>query len=346
MAIWLIRAGKNGAYEEKFLQDGRVYVTWDCLDINLAKLAQRSELATEMTERYPDAKSKTIVNWVSQVWPFAHVIQKGDLVVLPSKTQPLIYIGEITGDYQASLNGPNPFYHWRAVKWLGEGVPRSHFGQDLLYSFGAFLTICRIRRNNAEQRIAAMRANGWKSETLAASAQPEALTDDEVGESVNLEELASDQIASLIAARFKGHALTRLVEGVLKAQGYTTYRSPEGPDGGADILAGSGPLGFAAPRLCVEVKSEAAPIGREPLDKLLGAMTKFNADQGLFVAWGGFKGNVQKELAAQFFRLRLWTQKDLLEKLFEQYDRLDEDLKAELPLKRVWMMAMQDEEQG
>jgi hypothetical protein len=26
------------------------------------------------------------------------------------------------------------------------------------------------------------------------------------------------------------------------------------------------------------------------VDKLLGAMTKFNADQGLFVAWGGFKG--------------------------------------------------------
>ncbi|MGN5638808.1 restriction endonuclease [Burkholderia multivorans] len=78
------------------------------------------------------------------------------------------------------------------------------------------------------------------------------------------------------------------------------------------------------------------------LDKLLGAMTKFNADQGLFVAWGGFKGNVQKQLASQFFRLRLWTQKELLEQLFEQYERLDEDLKAELPLKRVWMVASQE----
>ena len=134
------------------------------------------------------------------------------------------------------------------------------------------------------------------------------------------------------------------MEGILKAQGYTTYRSPEGADGGADILAGSGPLGFASPRLCVEVKSEATAIGREPLDKLLGAMTKFNADQGLFVAWGGFKGNVQKELATQFFRLRLWSQKELLEQLFEQYERLDDDLKAELPLKRVWMVAAQDVE--
>lgn len=80
------------------------------------------------------------------------------------------------------------------------------------------------------------------------------------------------------------------------------------------------------------------------MDKLLGAMTKFNADQGLFVAWGGFKGNVQKDLANQFFRLRLWTRKELLEQLFEQYDRLNEALRAELPLKRVWMVAAQEEE--
>ena len=29
MAIWLIRAGKHGEYEQKFLQENRVYVTWD-----------------------------------------------------------------------------------------------------------------------------------------------------------------------------------------------------------------------------------------------------------------------------------------------------------------------------
>jgi restriction system protein len=285
-----------------------------------------------------------VLNWVSQVWPFAHEMQKGDLVVLPLKTQPAIYIGEITGDYRAETAGPNPFFHWRSVKWIGEAIPRTHFGKDLLFSFGAFLTICRIQRNNAEKRITAMRTNGWKAEMLAAppKAATAATTDVESADT-DLDELARDQIAALVSARFKGHGLTRLVEGILKAQGYTTYRSPEGADGGADILAGCGPLGFSTPRLCVEVKSEDSPIGREPVDKLLGAMTKFNADQGLFVAWGGFKGNVQKELASQFFRLRLWTQKELLEQLFEQYERLDEDLKAELPLKRVWMVASQDE---
>lgn len=94
----------------------------------------------------------------------------------------------------------------------------------------------------------------------------------------------------------------------------------------------------------MEVKSESSPIDRPTVDKLLGAVSKFGADEGLFVSWSGFKSNVQKELAASFFKVRLWTQKELLEQLFVHYDHLDEDLKAELPLKRVWMVAAQEGE--
>lgn len=344
MAIWLIRAGSHGEFEQKFIQENRVYVTWDDLDVNMAKLSDRPDLTAAMTERYPDKKPKTIMNWVSQVWPFAHEIKKGDLVILPLKTQRAIQVGEITGDYNFEKDGPNPFFHWRRVKWIAEAVPRAHFGKDLLNTFGAFLTICRVERNNAESRIAAMRASGWRAESVSSMIKPSATVSDEEPQDTDLEDRAQDQIAQLIAARFKGHGLTRLVEAILNAQGYTTYRSPEGADGGADILAGAGPLGFGAPRLCVEVKSENSPIDRPTVDKLLGAVSKFGAQEGLFVSWSGFKPNVQKELAASFFRVRLWTQKELLEQLFAHYDHLDEDLKAELPLKRIWTVAAQEEE--
>ena len=347
MAVWLIRAGSHGEYEQKFIQDGRVYVTWDGLDVNLGKLTDRGELTKAMTQRYPNTKPKAIANWVSQVWPFAHEITKSDIVVLPLKTQRAIQIGEVTGDYHFEPGGPNPFFHWRPVKWIGEAVPRANFGKDLLNTFGAFMTICRVQRNNAEARIAAMRDDGWKPESLAAVTKAPIVSSTESAsetEDTDLEEAARDQIAQLITARFKGHGLTRLVEGILKAQGYITYRSAEGADGGADILAGAGPLGFGAPRLCVEVKSESSPIDRSTVDKLLGAVTKFGAQEGLFVSWSGFRTNVQKELAASFFRVRLWTQKELLEALFSHYDNLDEDLKAELPLKRIWTVAAQEEE--
>jgi restriction system protein len=44
MAIWLLRAGSHGEYEQKFIQENRVYVTWDDLDVDLAKLHQRGAI--------------------------------------------------------------------------------------------------------------------------------------------------------------------------------------------------------------------------------------------------------------------------------------------------------------
>lgn len=337
MAIWLIRAGSHGENEQKFIVEKRVYVTWSGFDTNIASLPDRPALMQKLGEAYADDKANTLRNWAGQLWPFAHEMQPGDLVVLPLKSQPVIYVGEITSAYHFEKDGPDPYYHWRSVKWVGEAIPRSHFSQDLLYSFGAFLTICRIQRNNAEARIAAMRANKWAPESgLAVAKMSEASDEAQADEARDLEQLGRDQIARLIEARFKGHNLTRLVDAILRAQGYTTWVSPEGADGGADILAGTGALGFGEPNLCVEVKSESGAIDRPTVDKLLGAVTKFGAKQGLFVAWGGFKATVQKELASSFFRVRLWSQKELLEQLFLHYDKLDDDIKAELPLKRVW----------
>lgn len=352
MSLWLIRAGSHGEFESKFLAENRVYVTWEGLAHDLGKLRGKEALIEALRALDAEAKPKKLLNHASQIWPFAHTMQKGDWVVLPMKTQQNICIGEITSDYRFEPQGPDPFYHWRSVKWLGEAIPRQRFGQDLLHSFGAFMTICQIQRNDAEGRLKAMKASGWgedpgkkgwvtptKGREVAAEDANNDLGDDQI----DLEQEGLDRIATLIQARFSGHGLTRLVEGILKAQGYTTYRSPEGADGGADILAGMGPLGFGSPQLCVEVKSQDSPIDRPTVDKLLGAMSKFNAPQGLFVAWGGYKTHVQKELAQSFFKVRLWTRKDLLEALFAHYDKLDEDLKAELPLKRIWTVAAQEE---
>jgi len=341
MSIWLIRAGKYGEFEEKFLKENRVYVTWDKLNQNIGKMADKGELADVLGGLYPEVSGKGLINWTSQIWPFAHTMKKGDLMVLPSKFQPSIFIGEIVGDYKFEKSGPAPFFHSRAVKWIGDAVPRTHFGQDLLYSFGAFSTICRIHRNNAEARLKAMLADGWKPEKLASVVALETGGDSEGF--VDLETTARDQIARVISSKFKGHGLANLVEAILKAQGYTTRVSPEGPDGGVDILAGTGSLGFGAPRLCVQVKSQNEPVDAPTLTQLQGTITAFKATEGLLVAWGGFKSSVYKVEAQNFFSIRLWTQKELIEALFTHYDKLDEDIRAELPLKRIWTVTVPEE---
>ncbi|WP_366521703.1 restriction endonuclease [Solidesulfovibrio sp.] len=82
--------------------------------------------------------------------------------------------------------------------------------------------------------------------------------------------------------------------------------------------------------------SGVTPVDRPTGDKLLGAVSTFAAAEGLFVSGGGFEPNAQKELAARLFRVRLWSQRELFEQLFSTFEKLDEDLKAELPLKRIW----------
>lgn len=61
------------------------------------------------------------------------------------------------------------------------------------------------------------------------------------------------------------------MEAILKAEVYTTYRSPAGADGGADVLAGGGALGFGKPQICMEEKSGPDPLDRPTVDKLIGA---------------------------------------------------------------------------
>lgn len=347
MSVWMIRAGKHGEYEQKFINENRVYLTWDRLAVDLAKLESRQAVFRVMEGIYTSSKTKTLQNWAGQTWTFAHRLQVGDIVLISLKTQPMIAVTEITGPYVFEADAQSPYFHWRSVKPFVM-VPRHVFPQDLLYSMGSTLTIFKVARNDAELRIRAMRAANWKPESVKAAVLRADPDDDdestEEDERPDLEAAGRDQIARLIEAQFKGHNLTRLVGAILRAKGYTIYTSPEGADGGADILAGIGPLGFGDPQLCVEVKSQSSPVDRPTVDKLLGAVDKFRARHGLFVSWGGFKPNVHKELATMFFKLRMWTRDDLLEQLFETYDRLDEDLRAELPLKRVWTVATGDEE--
>lgn len=153
-----------------------------------------------------------------------------------------------------------------------------------------------------------------------------------------------DAILKFIQTKFKGHGLARLVDAVLRAQGYKTEVSPPGPDGGVDILAGSGSLGFDQPRLCVQVKSGGAAEGQKTFNELLGVVSKFASQQGLLVSWGGFTNPVKLDARKDFFRIRLWNQGDVVDAVLQNYERLDDEIKAELPLKRIWVIVNDEAE--
>ena len=342
MALWLVRAGSRGEHEQHFLDTKKVYVTWHNLKSDLSKLATKQDLQQVLRDRDPNQTKGKINNNSGQLWPFVNEMKPGDWVVVPSKLRPAIHIAEITGPYVFDAKANDPYFHYRTIKWVAKDIPRSNFDQDLLYSFGAFMTICKIERNEAEQRIRAMAKTNWLA-TVASTLPEEVAEQIEAAGAIDLEQIARDQIARLIIRKFKGHGMEVLVEAVLKAQGYTTYRSPEGRDKGVDILAAPGLLGFERPRICVQVKSSDSPVDLPTLNQLIGSMQNVHAEQGLLVSWGGFKSSVLNELPTQFFRVRLWNQDDLIRELLAIYDKLDEEIKAELPLKRIWTVTVQED---
>lgn len=341
MAVWLVRAGQRGEQENFALEHGVAVVGWEELP-DLGSVKSREELEAICFQTYPDAKRNTIINWVGQLWAFTNRIQPKDLVVLPLKSRSAIAIGVVTGPYQFQPANAPETRHTLPVQWLQTDLPRTAFDQDLLYSLGAFLTVCQIKRNNAEERIRAI-VSGTKPTTKSPTNVDESSgegTDTEAP--LDLEEFGRDQISTYIGQKFRGHELTRLVTALLRAQGYQTQMAPPGADGGVDIIAGRGPLGFDAPRLCVQVKSSDEPLSVGPLRELQGVLRHFGAQQGLLVAWGGFKQSVINEARRLFFEIRLWDAGTLVDMVLQYYGQLPADIRTELPLKSIWTLVLEE----
>jgi len=337
MALWLARAGRYGERESFALENNVVTVGWDEMG-DLRDLESREAMLEQLTAQYPDQDVNTLRNWQAQLWAFSKRIEVGDWVALPLKTRSAVAFGEVVGDYAYQPGNPEGALQTRPVRWLRTDIPRSAIDQDILFSLGAFMTVCQIKRNDAENRVKAL-VGGKKAPLAAPGEAPDASEDDTV---VNIEEFARDQIRTQLSQKFRGHDLARLVGALLAAQDYHAQVSSPGRDGGVDILAGKGAMGFDHPRLVVQVKSQDAPVDVSVLRELQGVMKNFGAEQGLLVAWGGFKSTVIEEARRQFFELRLWDADDLITAVVDNYENLPADLQADIPLKRLWALVLEE----
>jgi restriction system protein len=343
MALWLVRAGRSGEQEDLVLDQGLAAIGWDRIP-DLAGIESRDELKAIFSEVYPDQSVNRLANKVSQIWAFGKKIREGDLVTLPLKRRGAVAFGEVTGPYRHRPDLPGGARHTRPVRWIRTDVPRTSLDQDILNSLGSLLTVCQIKRNNIEGRIRGMLDGKGP---VPISPAPEGTIEENEGVTdvvapLDVEQYARDQVRTFIGRRFRGHELARLVTELLKAQGYQTRMSPPGADGGVDIIAGRGPLGFDSPRICVQVKSRDEPASVNVLRELQGVVRNFGAEHGLFVSWGGFKPSVITEARRLYFEIRLWDGGDLVELLLDNYDRLPDDMQAELPLKRIWTLVPEE----
>lgn len=343
--LYLVRAGSNGEDETVAIDDNLALIDYRKYP-TLANCKDFGDVLKLVEIARPDLNVHAARNHASQLWAFCSTMKTGDLLVLPRKLTSQVAIGRVTGLYKYRHVGGES-RHTRSVEWLRPDVPRSVFHQDLLFSFGAFMTVCEIKRNNAFKRVTSVLAGnsdpGFQLDIKikkTKSEQDDTEQDDngQADAPIDLDQAAHDQIVAHIQSRFSGHGLSRLVEAVLRADGWVTKLSPPGADGGIDILAGRGSLGLDQPHLCVQVKSQPSPVDVTVFRTLQGSMQSFKAEQGLLVAWGGYNKAVQSESKQGHFTVRLWESRDLVEAIYRNYEKLPAEIQADLPLKRVWVL--------
>ena len=348
MAIWTIKGGSNGEYENAFLEKGIVAIGFG-LSRSIADFADRNALRDHVESR----------NGADQLWRFYSEVGDGDTVVLPRKGTREVAIGRVNGpySYQPELAGRGA-PHARSVEWLVTNIPRSHFDRDLLNSMGSQLTLSQPGAPNAEGRIRQI-ANIFleletpptsESETERGTASAIVLDDaasTESSEEADLDQEIKDRIIARLRRQYAGPQLEYLVASILESSGYHVLRTQEGPDGGIDVLAGKGDMGFGEPRLCVQVKGRTSPVNLQEYASLQGNIRSFGAEHGLLVSLGGFTKPVHDRNEQQsFFMIRLWGPDQLAQRLLENYDSLPEDVRidfrSDVPLETARILRRQE----
>jgi len=322
--IWGIHAGKTSDAESLFQKHGVIAVGWDLMgDLSIIR-ADRDAFKTKLMEVEPNKKPGYYPVAAGQLFRFVHEMKINDLVVFPSKRDRMVRIGEVTGPFKYDPATDAGYPQQRAVKWL-KSFPRTVFSQGALYEIGSAMSFFQVK-NYADEFLAALA--GQKD--IPSPKQDESVSY-VVGE---IEQTTRDFVLKTLAQDLKGHALAEFVAHLLSSMGYQTRLSPEGPDGGVDIIAHKDVLGFEPPIIKVQVKSSEGSIGDPVVSQLYGKVER--SEHGLVVTLGTFTQQA-KTFARNKSNLRLIDGEELVSLVLQYYEQFDPKYKGLLPLKRVYV---------
>ena len=315
--------------DKLFLQDSVIAIGWrDFGDLSMLG-ATRDDFKQHYLKVYPDSKKGAVANSAGMLYRFAHEAQIGDYVVFPSKSDRMINLGVIEGNYNY-VAAAHEYVQQRKVKWV-KHLPRTSFSQGALYEIGSAMSFFMIK-NYADEFLAAMDKN-FKKSVADTSSEDEtvAATAEEIIESTK------DFIIKELSKNLKGYDLELFVADLLQAMGYRTAVSPHGGDSGIDITAYKDEL---PPRILVQVKSQDSDIKETTIQSLKGAMRE--GDYGLFVTLSNYTKNAQKYLESTPI-IRGINGAELVELILKYYPDLSEKYRKMIPLKMVYIPVARDD---
>ncbi len=318
--FWGIHA-KGAKVQQVLLARNQLALGWADVGDLTTVANDREAIKAKLKSASPNEKPGAIPVIAGELFRFASEMAIGDIALFRT-VDGLVHLGEVTGPYvyDAGFDPEHP--NRRAVKWI-KSTPTTSMSLGALHELGSALAFFQVK-NYADE---------W-TQILVGAALPPVDDSDEVVAFVSeaSEQTTRDFVIKRLASQLKGHPFAHFIANLLQTMGYRTKISPEGPDGGIDIVAHRGELGFEPPIIRVQVKSTEGSIGGPTVAELLGNLSL--GEYGLIVTLGYFTPQAKSKIKPN---IRLIGGEELVDLILEHYEDLDARYKAIIPLKRIYV---------
>lgn len=288
----------------------------------------RSTLKERLATAFPEAKAGAIPIWAGILSRFMYEMKVGDLVVSPDRLTRTINIGRISSNHffdKAVTVHPNR----RSVEWLKLNIPRSDLPVSALNEIGSAMTLFEVRRH---KDVIEHLLQGIQPDHHVTDNEEEGLEDEPNARRV---ETYSRDFVEGILRGMEPVQFENLIAAVLRAMGYHAEVTQLSGDGGVDVLASHDPLRLQPPTIKVQVKRTTSSIGGPAVQALLGTLAPGGSELALFVTLGNYS-NDATHIARTRQDIRLLSGAQLIDLVFEYYDKLDSEWQRLLPLRLVY----------
>ena len=325
--MWMVRAGEGAYAIEDFRGKNVVAIGWTDGGTNWTTFANRDAIQSEIARIYPENSDGQNFSAANTIERFLREIAIGDRVISYDPDNRRYLVGTIATSARYEPGVIEGLDTCRTVNWGGVEVGRDDLSATTRNSLGAISTLFRIPDTAADEIEA----------KLAGGARPQPMPENEVNNEVDLVQDLQARAREFIKDRLSNLSwdqMQELVAGLLRAMGYKTRISPAGSDRGKDIIASPDGFGFESPRIVVEVKHRRGQMGAPEIRSFLGG--RHPADKGLYVSTGGFTRDAQYEAERSSIPVTLLDMDGLAMAVTEYYDRMDAEVKALIPLTRIY----------
>lgn len=312
--VFCVRAD-SGQYTEHFIRGGYAGIGW-FHEVDLSQFRSRDELLALYPEKHPWDTSRIAIGVnVGQIARFRFEIQTGDIVLTPFVDSRQLAWGVVRGDYR--FVGPKPkdgcrFGHRRAVDWQKEALRRHTLSIPLQASLKATLTVFRVHPDPVLAHFVGLKD----------FAKPEPSNDPQ--------EAVLARVLELHPTEFE-----LLVKELLASLGFDAEHVGKVGDDGVDATGLLDVYNLAKIQLFVQAKryKRGSRIPGKTVQSLRQKIP--HHAQGAFITTADFQKDAF-DVAEEpgFPRIGLMNGTQLVELLTEQWDKLPEEIREKLGLRK------------